>query len=60
MKIQLLKDKRYKFGFYLAKGEIRDAVWNDASNRYQTKTSEGVILSIPKKDAVVVDGTIIK
>lgn len=55
MKIKLLKNKSYKFGFHLAKGEVRDAIWNEHTSCYQTKTSEGVLLSISKKDAEIVE-----
>lgn len=55
MKIKILKDKSYKFGFHLAKGEIRTAEWNEAAKCFQTKTSEGVILSVAKKNAEIIE-----
>jgi hypothetical protein len=59
MKIKLLKDKSYKFGFHLAKGEVRDAWWNENAKCYQTKAGGGIILNISKKDAKVIEKNII-
>jgi hypothetical protein len=54
MKIKILKDKSYKFGLHLAKGEVRDAIWSEDANAYQVKSSENVILNVSKKDAKVI------
>lgn len=58
MKIKLLKNKSYKFGYYLANGEIREAKkMDDDSGRCQVEADtkgSGVWLTLGKKDFEIV------
>ena len=55
MKIRMLKNKRYKFGLYLAKGEVRTARLNNGI--YQTEANQknsGIWLALNRKDFEII------
>ena len=57
MKIRLRKSKHYKFGLYLAKGEVREAIiLQDGTAKVEANgKGSNVWLTLGKKDFEIID-----